>query len=450
MHHRIFSTLHNLKQDPSPLLDRPAIAAICRKIGHKWRACFFDPFNTFHVFLIQILHGNTAITHLSHLTGQVFSAAAYCKARARLPLAVFQVLLRSVADSLLTATSDTGRWLGHRVFHVDGSAFSMPDTPELQAHFGQATGQRAGCGFPIAHILALFHAGTGMLLEVLTGPLYTHDMADVIRLHPMLVLGDVLVGDRGFCSFAHMALLFERGVHGVFRIHQRQIVDFTPGRAHRGSAGKKGLKGLPSSRWVRCLGVSDQVVAWLKPKTCPAWMTAEQYAALPEKMLIRELRYTIGGSGFRVREVTLATTLLDAELYTSAELAELYRCRWQVETNLRHLKTTMKMDVLHCETVAGVSKELLMFALTYNLVRLVMLEASGRQKVAVERISFIDALRWLREARAGASLPKLVVNPDRPGRAEPRVRKRRPKSYPLMTKPRSELRAKLLKEKKAA
>jgi hypothetical protein len=196
--------------------------------------------------------------------------------------------------------------------------------------------------------------------------------------------------------------------------------------------------------------VSDQVVAWLKPKTCPAWMTAEQYAALPEKMLIRELRYTIGGSGFRVREVTLATTLLDAELYTSAELAELYRCRWQVETNLRHLKTTMKMDVLHCETVAGVSKELLMFALTYNLVRLVMLEASGRQKVAVERISFIDALRWLREARAGASLPKLVVNPDRPGRAEPRVRKRRPKSYPLMTKPRSELRAKLLKEKKAA
>jgi len=196
--------------------------------------------------------------------------------------------------------------------------------------------------------------------------------------------------------------------------------------------------------------VTDQVVAWLKPKTCPEWMTAQQYASLPEELLIRELRYTIGGSGFRVREVTLATTLLDAQLYTSADLAELYRGRWQVETNLKHLKTTMKMDVLHCETVAGVSKELLMFALTYNLVRLVMLEASGRQKVAVERISFIDALRWLAEARAGASMAKLVVNPDRPGRAEPRVRKRRPKSYPLMTKPRSELRAKLLKEKKAA
>jgi hypothetical protein len=450
MHHRILSILHRFKQDPSPLLDRPAIATICRDLGHQWRSSFFDPFTTIHTFLIQILHGNTAIRHLPHLTGHVFSAAAYCLARARLPLEVFQALVRGVADSLLAATSDTGRWLGHRVFVVDGSAFSMPDTPELQAHFGQATGQRAGCGFPIAHILALFHVGTGMLLEVLTGPLYTHDMADMIRLHPLVVLGDVLVGDRGFCSFAHLALLFERGVHGVFRIHQRQIVDFTPGRAHRRSAGKKGLKGLPSSRWVRCLGVTDQVVAWLKPKTCPEWMTAEQYATLPEELMVRELRYTIGGTGFRVREVTLATTLLDAELYTSADLAELYRGRWQVETNLKNLKTTMKMDVLHCETVAGVSKELLMFALTYNLVRLVMVEASGRQEVAVERISFIDALRWLTEARAGATLAKLVVNPDRAGRAEPRVRKRRPKSYPLMTRPRSELRAKLSKEKKAA
>jgi hypothetical protein len=450
MHHRIVSILRRFQQDPSPLLDRPAIHSISRTSGHKWRSSFFDPCTTIHVFLVQILHGNTAIRHLSHLTGQAFSAAAYCLARARLPLVVFEKLIRSVADSFLTATSDTGRWLGHRVFVVDGSAFSMPDTPELQAHFGQPTGQRPGCGFPIAHILALFHVGTGMLLEVLTGPLYTHDMAHVARLHPLILLGDILLGDRGFCSFAHLALLIERGVHGVFRIHQRQIVDFTPGRTHRQPGGKKGPKGLPSSRWVRCLGMTDQVVAWLKPKNCPAWMTAEQYASLPEELLIRELRYTIGGSGFRVREVTLATTLLDAELYTSADLAELYRGRWQVETNLKSLKTTMKMDVLRCETVAGVRKELLMFALTYNLIRLVMLEASGRQKVAVDRISFLDALRWLSEARVGATLAKLVVNPERAGRAEPRVRKRRPKSYPLMRSPRSELRAGLLKAQKAA
>jgi hypothetical protein len=179
-------------------------------------------------------------------------------------------------------------------------------------------------------------------------------------------------------------------------------------------------------------------------------MTAAQYAMLPGELLVRELRYRIGGSGFRVREVTLVTTLLDAEVYPSEELAELYRKRWQVESNLKHLKTTMKMDVLRCETVSGVTKELLMFALTYNLVRLVMLEASRRQGVAVDRISFIDALRWLAEARPGAALPKLVVNRDRAGRMEPRVRKRRPKSYPLMTKPRQELREELLEQRKVA
>jgi hypothetical protein len=450
MHHRITSILRRFQQDPSPLLGRPAILAICKDVGHQWRDCFFDPVNTLHVFLVQILHGNTAIRHLPHLVGRAFTDAAYCLARARLPLAVFHALVRHIADSLHGATHDNGRWLGHRVYVVDGSAFSMPDTPALQAHFGQTTAQRKGCGFPIAHFLALFHVGTGMLLEVVTGPLYTHDMADVARVHPWLKLGDVLLGDRGFCSFAHLALLVERGVHGVFRIHQRQVVDFTPGRAHRQPGGKKAPKGSPSSRWLRSLGVTDQVVAWVKPKDCPAWMTAAQFASLPCELLVRELRYRIGGSGFRVREVTLATTLLDAGVYPLEGLAGLYRARWQVETNLKHLKTTMKMDILRCTTVAGVSKELAMFALAYNLVRLVMLEASRRQGVAVERISFIDALRWLGEARAGSALGKLVVNAERPGRAEPRVRKRRPKSYPLMTKPRGELREALLSPKEAA
>ena len=151
-----------------------------------------------------------------------------------------------------------------------------------------------------------------------------------------------------------------------------------------------------------------------------------------------------------MREVTLVTTLVDAELYPLVELAGLYRRRWEVEGNLKDLKTTMKMDILRCETVAGVSKELLMFALVYNLVRVVMLEASRRQGVPVDRISFVDALRWLSEARPGVALPKLVVNPDRADRAEPRVRKRRPKQYPLMTKPRSELRKALLEKKVAA
>jgi hypothetical protein len=363
---------------------------------------------------------------------------------------LFRELLRRVVKRLAPDIDDTGTWHGHRVFVTDGSSFSMPDVPELQEHFGQPSNQQPGCGFPVAHLLALFHVGTGMLIEVLTAPLCTHDMSGVARIHPQLRKDDVLLGDRGFCSFAHLALLLAREAHGVFRIHQRQIVDFTPHREHARPGDKKAVSGRPRSRWLRGLGLTDQIVAWLKPKERPEWMTAEQYASLPKELIVRELRYRVGKAGFRVREVTLVTTLLDAELYPLEELAELYRKRWEAEVNLKHRKTTMKLDVLRCETVAGVSKELMMFALVYNLVRIVMLEASRRQGVPVDRISFVDALRWLKEARPGEALPKLVVNPDRPGRVEPRVRKRRPKQYPLMTKPRSELRNALLEKKVAA
>src|SRR5205823_7067376 len=130
--------------------------------------------------------------------------------------------------------------------------------------------------------------------------------------------------------------------------------------------------------------------------------------------------------------VTLVTTRLDPEQYPAKELAKLYGLRWGVETNLKHLKQTLKMDVLRCRTVEGVLKELAVFVLIYNLVRRVIWEAARRQEVAVERISFIDAWRWLRHAQPGDALPDLVVNPERPGRAEPRVRKRRPKEFPLM------------------
>ena len=450
MHHRIVSVLRRLQNAPAQQLDRPQILDACRHVQHSWRTCPLDPVALIHLFLDQILRGNTAITHLVRISGRCFTASAYCQARSRLPLALFRELLRRVAARITPAIDETGKWHGHRVFVADGASSSMPDGPELQEHFGQPSGQQPGRGFPVAHLLALFHVGTGMLREVLTAPLCTHDMSGVAQFHPQLRGDDVSLGDRGFRSFAHRALLAARGMHGVFRIHQRQIADFTPHRAHARPGRKKAPKGPPRSRWLRGLGLTDQVVAWLKPEARPAWMTAERYASLPAELIVRELRYRTGRAGSRVRAVTLVTTLVDAELYPLVELAELYRKRWEVEGNLKNLKTTMNMDVLRCETVAGVSKELLMFALVYNLVRVVMLEGARRQGVPVDRISFVDALRWLSEARPGVALPKLVVNPDRADRGGPRVRKRRPKQYPLMTKPRSELRKALLEKQVAA
>jgi Transposase DDE domain len=451
MSQRIHSALHRLRQDLSPYLDETAVRDLCTRLGHRWRRdALLTPFTILLWFVLQVLHGNTALTHITLKARRAFTESAYCQARARLPLAVFRAVLRCVIRALVPRTEVEGRWRGHRTFLVDGSSFSMPDTPELQRHFGQPGGQAAGCGFPVAKILALFHAGTGLLLDVIAAPLRTHDLGQVDGVHPTLQPGDVLVGDRGFCSFPHLALLLGRGVHAVFRVHQKQIVDFTPGRSHAGPRDKKAPAGRPRSRWLRTLGVFDQVVEWFKPRVRPAWMTAERFAGLPETIAVRELRYRVSQRGFRTRSVTLVTTLLDAAAYPLEALAELYGARWRAEQYLRDLKQTMGMDILRCKTVDGVLKELMVYGIVYNLVRLVMGEAARRQRVAVDRISFIDALRWLLEAKPGEAMPRLVVNPFRPGRFEPRVRKRRPKEFPVMKRPRRELRKELAEKDIAA
>ena len=179
-------------------------------------------------------------------------------------------------------------------------------------------------------------------------------------------------------------MLVSRGLHGVFRVSQRRVVDFTPGRLPPPRWNTRKLSGKARSRWVRTLGPLDQVVEWYKPYQRPAWMSAEEYARLPTTLSVRETRYEVSRPGFRVRIVTLVSTLLDADAYPAQELAGLYRRRWRVETDLRHLKTTLGMDVLHCDTEAGVLKELTAFAMVYNLVRVVMLRggpAAGRAGV---------------------------------------------------------------------
>ena len=226
--------------------------------------------------------------------------------------------------------------------------------------------------------------------------------------------GDVLVADRGFCSYAHLAMLFQAGIYGLFRLHQRTIVSFRKGRIHTQSRQLKNQpsrKGLPTSRWIKWLASGDQIVEYFKPLQRPKWMTAKAYAALPASLLVRELRYRLAKRGFRTREVLLATTLLDNQRYSTQDLADLYGSRWKVETNLRHLKQTLGMDVLRTKSLNNVLKELAMFALVYNLVRLVMLDASDRQQVPVERISFVNALRWLCHAKRNTPFRPLLVVP---------------------------------------
>jgi Transposase DDE domain len=440
-------SLRHVKAHFADVVPDRLIRNACRDVGHHWRQRTLDPVVTTYLLLQQVLHGNPAVGALRHLSGLDFTDSAYCQARQRLPLTALIDLQRAVAGRARAALDNDpdARWLGHRVFLLDGSSFSMADTEDLREAFGQPGGQKPGCGFPVAHLLVQFDVHAGYLLKAVPAPLRTHDLAQVAAAHRDLCPGDVVVGDRAFGSYAHLALLSRRGLHGLFRAHQKQIIDFRP---HRRWAppGAKGAaaKGLPRSRWLKRLGKRDQLVEYHKPKERPAWLSPADYAALPVTLVVRELRYAIRIPGRRTRRVTLVTTLLDARRYSARALAKLYGLRWQAETDLKHLKQTLGMDVLRSQTVLGVAKELTAFVIIYNLVRRVMHTAARQQQVPPARVSFVDAWRWLRQARPGEPVPRLKVNPERPGRYEPRVRKRRPKQFDLMRKPRAVLQAALL------
>jgi hypothetical protein len=442
----IAGSISRIKQNALGALGPGVVEQVCVEIGHAWRDRELDPATTIALFVQQVVHGNVPCSEVRHLAGKSFTPSAYCQARARLPLAVLQNLLKRVCDAAMIATRQSKHlWLGrHRVFHVDGSTFSMPDTPELCQAFGLPHGPKSGCGFPVAHLLVLFHAQTGLLLEAWASPLRTGDVAQLAEVHACLGSGDVLIGDECFSRYAHLAMLMDLGLHGLFPLHRKRVVDFTRGRSHSTAAcGRDRVPGMSRSRWVKSLGWQDQLVEYFKPQELPAWMSRQEYDALPDSIIVRELRRTVRRPGLGNVTLTMVTTLVDPAAYPAGELLELRRRRWDVETNLRHLKITMNMDVLRCKTEQGVRKELAVFCLVYNLVRVVMLEAARRQEIPVARVSFADALKWTRHARPGDVLGDLIVNPRRPDRIEPRCKKRRPKQYALMNKPRNVLRKKL-------
>lgn len=258
------------------------IVDACREAGHVWRQRLLDPVTTVHLFILQILHANTAMHHLRHLADYPVKPAAYCKARMRLPLEVLQRLLARTAEAARDATP--AHWNHRRVFLEDGSSTICPDVDVLQDAIGQPSGCKAGCGFPVPKLLGLFNAWTGMVPELQVQPLYPHDLSGAWQLPHHLQPCDVLIGDRGFCSFAHLARLQQVGVSGLFRLHQRSLVNFRP---HRRNGGRR----QPTSAYVQRQGRHAQQVDWRKPKSLPRWMSSEQYATLPPALRVRELRY---------------------------------------------------------------------------------------------------------------------------------------------------------------
>jgi len=235
-------------------------------------------------------------------------------------------------------------------------------------------------------------------------------------------------------------------LHGVLRLHQKQIVSFKPGRKHKRQLPKAQRANAPASRFIQRLGQDDQLVEYLKPQECPRWMTPADYAKLPDTITVRELRYPIktqrGRPRNRTREVTIVTTLVDHEKYPKQRVVDLYQSRWEIETRLREFKQTLGANVLRSTTEQGVLKDLWTHVLVFNLVRLLMLRHAKERGCDPRRLSFIDARDVLRYRRAGP-IPPLAYNTIRPGRDEPRVIKRRKDTYAVMTRPRETLRQEL-------
>lgn len=411
---QVSQALARLKRDP--IGDVPIAARVdqlCREHHLVWRERLLPPLVTLRLFLIQILNGNCAIAALRQFSGLDFAKSSYSDSRKRLPLQVLESLLHWLHQQAERSVEAVHK-IGQRILIADGSTYSMQDTPELRKHFNLAPGTKPGVGYPMGKLMGLLDAATGMFVSLLALPLFQHDMRAVISVHSMLRIGDILLGDRAFCSFAHLALLQGRGVLACMRLHQRR---------------KNQARG---------------VQRWKKPAKAPAWMDVVQYFLLPKFLDVRIVRYTIPRKGYRTRHVLIATTLMDETLWPDAKIAELYGLRWHIETCFDHLKTTMKMNVLRCKTVEGVKKELAVYLAVYNLVRLAMLNAAEAQGVSPWRISFVDAMRWLAARMLGLQgVGRLIVNPDRAGRCQLRVIRRRLKEYDLLVKPRREREAEI-------
>ena len=367
---------------------------------------------------------------------------SYCKARQRLPEAVLARLTRDTGRDLQRHCSAAWLWQGRPVKIVDGSSVSMPDTPANQQAFPQPSGQTPGLGFPVARIVILLSLACGAALDLALGSCRgkrSGETALFRSLHDGLEAGDIVLGDRYFCSYWELALLRQRRVDAVLRLHQCRKVDFR--RGHR-------------------LGPDDHLVVWIKPAR-PEWMDETAYQALPPSLLVREARLWVHRPGFRTRVLLVATTLLDPAPAPRRELAALYRQRWCAELDLRSIKQALQMDVLRCKTPEMVQKEVWAHLLVYNLIRTAMAEAARAAGVCPRELSFEGARQTLEafgetleraSAEAFLGVVQAVLEAiashrvgGRPDRYEPRVRKRRPKEYPLMKELREQARERLAK-----
>ncbi len=437
---RIISNIKKSEELPfSEVLSKEEIEKHLKKIKHRDRV--FSPSTTLWAFLSQVMDDDqsqqaavarviaTAVAEGKEPPSA--NTSAYSQARTRLPEKSLSELTQETATKIEEETPEEWLWRGRKIKVIDGSTLSMPDTPENQEDYPQSDRQKAGVGFPMMRIVVIISYVTGILLDLAMGPYSgkkTGEHALLRQLMTSFKEGEIILGDSYYPSFFLMAQLMKLGIDAVFQMHGARKHDFRRGKR---------------------LGKKEHIIAWKKPSK-PEWMEIEEYESFPSEILVREVSVTNERSGFRSISRVLVSTFLDPKEVSKSDLSELYDCRWFVEIALRSIKETMNMDILRGKTPEMVRKEIWVHILAYNLVRKMMAQAAFLKGKKANVLSFKAALQFItafwERGIFDEDNPELYLKllelisyksvGNRPGRAEPRRLKRRPKAFPRLQKAR--------------
>lgn len=414
------------------------------KTGSMSRRRIYSLENTFWAFLTQVLSADRGCKGVVRKMQSYASArglkipssstASYCTAREKLSHETLLAIFRHTS-SQKTLKGD-GLLNGRRVVVADGTGVSMPDTKANQLEWPQMSVAKPGCGFPLARICACFSLETSLLLSYEISNKHDHELTLLRRQWDVLVSGDIFLGDKGFCSYYHMAELLRKGVDSVISLARR-----TP---------------VKEAKSLKVLSENDLLISWPRPKYAKNLSySREEWKDLPTEFQLRQIHVINECPGFRTRSFYIITTLLDAEKYPADQIAQLYLKRWNVELNFRDIKTIMGMDILSCRTPEMIKKELLMFFIAYNCIRSMMEQAIKNERLSSREVSFKGSIQALQSWEPHMNKETMTIGNRmrlikdlysvisssvimlRPGRKEPRCVKRRPKNYQFLTAPRN-------------
>ena len=438
----------------SNVLSEDLVWGVLQENGCSWVDKIYTPLMTLWVFLNQVLSADHSCRWavgrlIAHRLSQgqppcSAKTGGYCRARKRLPENLFSEVARKTGQELDAKARETWMWKGRPVYMFDGATVMMPDTQENQKAYPQNEVQRPGLGFPIARIAAIFSLSCGAVTDLAIGRYAGKGQGESTLLRTLWDVfcpGDIVVTDALLCTWAEILMLKQRGVDYVGQLHVMRKADFRRGKR---------------------LGKKDHIVRWSKPFV--RWMDKPSRKALPDFLEVRECCISIDQPGFRSEKIVVVTTLLDPIEFTKDDIAEIYFRRWNVELDLRCLKSVMKMEMLRCKTPELVRKEIWTNILAYNLIRTVIAQAATKHDVHPRSISFKGAIQTLEafqqliaftDEHDAPLLMQLYDNllkavashrvANRPGRFEPRKIKRRKRKYPRLVKPRRETKLELLK-----